>query len=292
VEFGGEASQGIIDRYVAGEDVPLKELRRVWTQTAGWVPGPTFLGYIDLFANVRAANRGLAPEHRIKVWLGEPKVDWSQIETFQDILPFLLQRDDNYFRIIRDEILLKHEKTLLIIGIGHIFGQGKLRSKLVQAYPNTLATVVPFTGYIEPDCNAKFVARGKDWPIPAILAPVAGTWLKSQLQLPGCNFVPLETIARIKATPAEKLPPNGPSVEERIHRVVSMESGEEADAILYLGPPDTLTESPNDPAIYLDAEYFKEMDRRLRCCMAPGSQQPLDWAGVLQPVAPMKYTRF
>src|SRR5262250_929126 len=36
VEFGGEASQGIIDRYVAGEDVPLKELRRVWTQIAGW----------------------------------------------------------------------------------------------------------------------------------------------------------------------------------------------------------------------------------------------------------------
>src|SRR5215472_191563 len=68
VEFGGEASQGIIDRYVAGEDVPLKELRRVWTQTAGWVPGPTSLGYINFFANVRAANRGLAPEHRIKVW--------------------------------------------------------------------------------------------------------------------------------------------------------------------------------------------------------------------------------
>jgi len=53
VEFGGEASQGIIDRYVAGEDVPFKELRRVWTQTAGWVSCPTFLGYINFFANVR-----------------------------------------------------------------------------------------------------------------------------------------------------------------------------------------------------------------------------------------------
>jgi hypothetical protein len=55
-----------------------------------------------------------------------------------------------------------------------------------------------------------------------------------------------------------------------------------------------LTESPIDPAIYLDAEYFKEMDRRLRCCMAPGSQGPLDWDGVLQlnAVVPRKYTRF
>ena len=54
--------------------------------------------------------------------------------------------------------------------------------------------------------------------------------------------------------------------------MVSMESGEEADAILYLGPPETSTESPIDPATYLDAEYFKEMDRGLRCCMAAGSQ--------------------
>src|SRR4029450_4245997 len=56
VEFGGEASQGIIDRYVAGEDVSLTELRRVWTETAGWVPGPTPLGYVNFFAHVRAAN--------------------------------------------------------------------------------------------------------------------------------------------------------------------------------------------------------------------------------------------
>src|SRR5215469_1948451 len=49
VEFGGESSQGIIDRYVAGEDVPVTELRRVWTETPGWVPGPTRIGYINVF---------------------------------------------------------------------------------------------------------------------------------------------------------------------------------------------------------------------------------------------------
>src|SRR5690348_15600261 len=30
VEFGGAAHQDIIDRYVAGEDVPYLELRKVW----------------------------------------------------------------------------------------------------------------------------------------------------------------------------------------------------------------------------------------------------------------------
>jgi hypothetical protein len=67
VEFGGEASQGIIDRYIAREDVPLIELRRVWTGTPGWVPGPTRLGYINFFANVRAANLKLPAQDRIKV---------------------------------------------------------------------------------------------------------------------------------------------------------------------------------------------------------------------------------
>ena len=38
VEFGGAAHQDIIDRYVADEDVLYLELRKVWTDTVGWVP--------------------------------------------------------------------------------------------------------------------------------------------------------------------------------------------------------------------------------------------------------------
>jgi hypothetical protein len=33
---------------------------------------------------------------------------------------------------------------------------------------------------------------------------------------------------------------------------VNVLSGVSSDALLYLGPPDTLTESPIDPTIYLD----------------------------------------
>ena len=282
VEFGGEAYQGTIDRYVAGEDVPIEELRHVWTETPGWVPGPTRIGYINFFANVRAANLQLAPERRIKVWLGEPKIDWSKISSFEELKPYLGQRDDNYFRIIRDQILQKHKKTLLIIGTGHIFGTAPLRKKFDQAYPNTLATVVPFTGYIEDDCNAKFVQRAKIWPVPATVGPVAGTWLKAVLQSPNCSFLDAETIAQIKATPTDKLPPNSSSAAELLLAYSSAVSGEEADALLYLGPPDILTESAVDPAIYLDPSYFKEEDRRLSCCTTPRLRGRLDWDRILQ----------
>jgi len=194
VEFGGEASQDIIDRYVAGETVPLTELRRVWTETVGWIPGATSLGYVNFYASVRAANLKLPREHRIKVWLGDPKIDWSKTNSMRDIAPYLGQRDGNFFRIISDEILKKQKKTLLIIGTGHLValdlpgGPASLGNMLAQAYPGALALVSPFTGYVEPECNAKVVARAKGWPVPAIVGPVAGTWLKSELDLPGCNY--------------------------------------------------------------------------------------------------------
>jgi hypothetical protein len=295
VEFGGEASQDIIDRYVAGENVPLTELRRVWTETVGWIPGPTSLGYVNFFADVRAANLKLPREHRIKVWLGDPKIDWSKINSLQDFAPYLGRRDDNFFRIINDEILKRHKKTLLIIGTGHLFGPagpGPVRAKIDEAYPHALAVVSPFVGYIEPECNAKIVARAKDWPVPALVGPVEGTWLKSALELPGCNYIPSvvsfgpstknqnQNLGAAGPPPGKQLlgpggpPPDDVSAENR------MLSGLASDAILYLGPPSTLTESPVDPDIYLDPDYFKEESRRLQCCSP--FRGALDWDHLVQ----------
>ena len=77
VEFGGAAHQDIIDRYVNGEDVPYTELRKVWTDTVGWLPVVTTVGYPAFFAQVRETNLALPPEKRIHVWLGEPIIDWD-----------------------------------------------------------------------------------------------------------------------------------------------------------------------------------------------------------------------
>jgi hypothetical protein len=298
VEFGGEASQGIIDRYVAGEDVPLTELRRVWTETAGWIPGPTSLGYVNFFANVRAVNLKLPREHRIKVWLGDPKIDWSKINSLRDFAPYLGQRDDHFFRIISDEILKKHEKALLIIGGAHLLGpggRGPLSAKIEEAYPHTLAIVSPFVGYIEPGCNAKVVARAKNWPVPAVVGPVESTWLKSELQLAGCNYLP-SVISFGPSSTKQKMsigmaPPGPPPGKQSlgaagapgpvdINAENGMLSGVASDAILYLGPPDTLTQSPIDPNIYLDPEYFKEENRRAKCCTPFAA--PLDWDQILR----------
>jgi hypothetical protein len=291
VEFGGTSAQNVIDRFVNGEDVPFAELRHCWTDVVGWVPGPFYLGYVNFFATVRAANQKLPANQRIRVWLGEPEIDWTKIHSQQDLQPYLGRRDDNMIRIIGEEILQNQKKTLLIVGAGHLFngpdGHGPLRAKIDAAYPNDLAVVTPVSWYVESACNAKFVSRAKDWPVPAVAGPVEG-WLKADLQLPGCDYLTPEQVEQIKkmatagASPSVAGPKAPRSPAEIIASFVTQMSGVRADAILYFGPPDSLTRSPIEPSIYLDPEYFAEMNRRAQCCFLPPNNKPLDWDQILQ----------
>ena len=71
---------------------------------------------------------------------------------------------------------------------------------------------------------------------------------------------------------------------------INILSGVKADAVIYLGPPETLVQSPAEPSIYMDLAYFKELDQRARCCMPFG--KPLDWQGLVEQEsqAPRQYT--
>lgn len=123
VEFGGAAHQAVIDRYLAGEPVPYVELRKVWTDTVGWLPMPAGIGFMNVFAQVRATNTTLPPEKRIRVWLGEPPIDWSKIQSRDDLQPLLQQRDSHAAEVIRREILGQGRKALVIYGGAH-FSRG------------------------------------------------------------------------------------------------------------------------------------------------------------------------
>lgn len=116
VEFGGASHQATVDRYVAGESVPYAELRKVWTDTVGFVPVISQQGFMNVFAQVRATNLALPKEQRIRVWLGEPPADWPQIKTASQLAPLLAQRETFPAELIRREILSKSKKALVIYG--------------------------------------------------------------------------------------------------------------------------------------------------------------------------------
>lgn len=251
LEVGDAAQQPVIDRYVAGEDVPYTELRKVWGDTVGWFPTVTAMGSINLYAIIREVNRSLPPESRIKVWLGDPPVDWAAIKDKAEweALEKQKQRDSYPAGLIEREILAKGKKALVIYGTGHLGiypGYENIRALLDKDHPGALFTVSPYVGYGQKDCAARFERHILNWPAPSLVSPIRGSALEKDIFRKGCN-----------AFPQGNIPDAGFEMSGRNNL------GLTSDALLYLGPRASLLKGPSAPDIYLDTEYRAEMDRRM-----------------------------
>lgn len=128
VEFGTATHQAIVDRYVAGEDMPYTELRKVWSDAVGWNPTVTYIGFANVFATVRAVNQTLPPDQRIRVWLGDPPIDWSTA-TERETRAALRARDTHAADIIVANILSKNRKALVIYGGAHLISDKPANAK-------------------------------------------------------------------------------------------------------------------------------------------------------------------
>ncbi|HWM60575.1 MAG TPA: hypothetical protein VNN98_00415, partial [Rhizomicrobium sp.] len=173
VEFGSASSQPLLDHYLAGENLTATELRSIWSDRVGWVPSGVRLGYINFFAQVRAVNLTLPADRRIRVWLGDPPIDWSLVRTKADWLPILRQRDIHAAALIEREILSKGRKALVIYGGDHFYGHpesGPLQNLgplLNQKHPGALFIVTPYIGFNEKACSQAFERSSRAWPVPA-----------------------------------------------------------------------------------------------------------------------------
>jgi hypothetical protein len=112
VEFGNSRYQDLMDRFVDGDDnVPYAQLRHVWQDTtqphAVW-DRPI---YERFFRAIRRINGSLSEERRIRIELADPPIDWSQIKTFQDLLPWLKRRPFDEAAIVEREVLAKNRKS-------------------------------------------------------------------------------------------------------------------------------------------------------------------------------------
>ncbi|MFL5296197.1 MAG: hypothetical protein ACJ798_07420 [Phenylobacterium sp.] len=264
VEFASSAHQDTLDRYVAGEDVPRAELRWVWSDVVGGSITATALMYQELLAEVRAVNQHLPPARRIRVWAGEPAADWSAIRTPQDLEPYLEQRDASADAVIEREVLGRAKKAVVIYGALHFFhlptppglpASSSLKARVERAHPGAVYVVIPYFGFVQPECSASFEAATR-WPADSLVAPVTGTSLEALLTRPGCPVIR-------PPRPAPGAQPMAPEVLAQIQAgFVRPASGADADALLYLAPAASLTTSPNDPDLKTDPAYSAEMARR------------------------------
>jgi hypothetical protein len=268
VEFGGAIHQDVLDRYLNGGNVSFAELRSVWSDVVGWVPTVTGLGYVNFFVQVRTTNLSLPPEQRVRVWLGEPPIDWSRIKTREDFMPVMSQRDSYPAAIIKREILAKRKKALVIYGAGHFdmpdmpaeFRVRGLQNLVEDEYPDAFFLVLPYWGFVEKACSEAFEQTYRDWPTPVMAFPVRGSTIEDALRKPGCHASPPSNaiINLPNKTDAELA-----EIRDKIARAEeNMLSGMNGDALLYLGAAAALTRTPQEPSIYLDAAYRAEINRR------------------------------
>jgi len=121
VECGNSLYQPILDRYIAGDDVPLTEARKVWRNTDQPLCGGWGFGFFEqLYPLLRAINQKLPPGKRFRVLAGGLPMDREQVKSFQDLLK-LGSRDANIASVMEKEVLSKHRKALMLFGTFHLF---------------------------------------------------------------------------------------------------------------------------------------------------------------------------
>ncbi len=306
LEYGNARYQDLIDRYMNGENVPYEDLRHVWSDAVGRVPGGTEIMYIQLYTTLRAINQTLPEGERIRVLLGDPPIDWSSVATLDDVLPYQLSRENHFAGVVIHEVLDKGLKALVIIGDHHldrsepgampplpaesasgnqvaIPPQNGVMQQIVEAaYPGATFVAIVHTGFVEDECNTEVESRMAAWQKPA-LAYVSNTWIEQVncTRFPASVFISpgaASTGNQIIGSPnTQPLDGNAPLAALPLAPALPSMIAQ-ADAYLYVGNRDALTMSPFDPAIYLDMVYFTETNRRHE--IVTGT--PLDWSQVAQ----------
>jgi hypothetical protein len=232
VECGNSLYQSLLDRYIAGEDVPLSEVRQVWRNTTAQMCSVSGF-YEELFPLVRRINQKLSPGKKLRVLAGDPPVDWSKVKDKSEVM---LDRDASIASVMRKEVLSKHRKALMLFGTFHLFHSGNsvLRGletaveRYEKDYPGVTLVIADMLVFDTSTDLANYdsdelEARMASWPVPSLVQNIEGTWL-----------------AEVDKTYFSTM----------------------VDAYLYLGPSDLLLVEPRPAEIFSNKDYMAELRRR------------------------------
>jgi hypothetical protein len=227
IEFASQNNQPLLDRYIAGENVPIEDVRRIWrdtTKVASW-ESPI---YADWLAAIREVNQGRPAARRLRVLAGDTAIDWSKIQTHSDWAS-LGDNNISISNVVISQVLEKKHHALVVLGSNHVTKSGdrnggdNTTTRIESRYPgSTYVVMLLYVGALD---HA----------------------LEDALDLPRVNAPALYELA---GTPLAKArDPNGAVLIEKV------------DALLYLGPRQGFSLTL-PPAGSLEPSYLKEVDRR------------------------------
>lgn len=227
VESGNALYQNVMDRFIRGENVPQDELRHAWQDTLQTSAVWDATIYEQFFRDVSKVNRTLPPTRQLRVLLGDQPMDWSGVRTHADYERRVPKRSNEFtIDLIKREVVRKGRRALVVYGEGHLHRSyagsivGGLEASGTRVYTILTAALGDATR-IEPQIAA--------WR-PPVLTVLRGT--------------PLGAVDRDFWV-------GGPG---QVTRPVPTER--DFDALLYLGPPSSMTLAPFGAALCGDSAYL------------------------------------
>ena len=225
IEFGSTTEQETLDRYIRGENISAAQLAQVWKTTVSpqvWA-NPI---YAKFFAAVRDVNAKLPADARIRVLAGDPGNPSS--------------RDTFALSVLKEQVLQKHGKALVIFGAGHFYrptgapgrsiaGDIGIARTLEIEYPGRTFVVIPLGGRVDrvPGTTLRMLPDYDkvDRALTTKVRPVLLSFQRSPFR----DFTAEEFIGH------QILNCNGPAGCRSLFQESSLTLGQIADAAFYVG---------------------------------------------------------
>ena len=265
IETASARYQDAIDRFVRGEDVPRDVLRKAWEDHT--VPG---IGTQteELIRAVRTVNASLGDGRRLRLVAGDPPIDWENVTSRQDHRRWIELRDSYPADLIRRQVLDRGRRALVIYGQGHL-----QRRQIVSNYDMSTWEAQTVASLIERDAGLRIFnvwsLMGKDttalpdgvtsWRVPS-LATTRGTTL---------GALDFGTFNRGLGDGTRFAVRDGQLVPLPRETWKTMRMEDQFDALLYLGPPASMTNETVPKTVCQDSQFVSTRLRRLALAAPP-----------------------
>jgi len=256
VESGNGRYQAMMDRYIAGETVPEKELRMAWLETTQRTDVWDRDIYADMFRTIREVNQKLPKAKQLRVLLGD-----TPYYTYDPANPRAPMRRSDTFpaELIQREVIAKKRKALIVYGDMHYLR--RVPPPMPGQPVGTIVSLLEKAG-VKVFSIWTFTGLGAELPT---LQPDIATWKKPSLTL--IKDTPLGTAPFTfyypKGSGMTMRPgPNGPIMVDLGEAIGGMMQ-EQFDAVLYLGPKSEITYGELPKSLCADPEYVEMRAARL-----------------------------
>ena len=258
IETASARYQDAIDRFVRGEDIERNVLRKAWEDHT--VANSLGVQAEELIRAVRAVNASRSDTRKLRVIAGDPPIDWDNITSPQDTRRWTELRDSYPADLIRRQVLDRGRRALVVYGQGHLqrrqivanYDMSTWQSQTVVSLLERDAGVRTFNVWTLLDRNVELPDGVASWRVPS-LAVLRGTTLGARDF--GLYSRGLGEGNRFSLRNGQILP-----LLRDEWKMMRME--DQFDALLYLGPPSSMTNITMPATLCQDSEFIKSRLQR------------------------------